>query len=119
MLSKEQQELFYKKLGELIKAARNNLDYKQEVLSKDIGLTRISVVHIEQGSQKVQLHTLVQIAKCLKVDVADLIPPLDSVLQEISPKMVKRMDKEGLKEGLDKPESKEKLTAFLKISTNK
>lgn len=114
-MSPDLQELFYKKLGELIKAARKRSGYKQEALSKHVGLTRISIVHIEQGTQKVQLHTLMQIAKYLDMSVAELIPPLDSIQQEISPKLVKKIENEGL----DKAESKEKLTAFLRISTNK
>jgi DNA-binding XRE family transcriptional regulator len=118
VLSKEQQDLFYKKLGELIKAARQKSKIKQEVLSKEVGLTRISIVHIEQGTQKVQLHTLVQIAKYLQLNIGDLIPPLDFDTKEISSQLAKKMDKKSLQAGLDKPESKERLTEFFKITTN-
>lgn len=117
MLSKDQQDIFYKKLGLLIRAARERSEKhnKQEVLSKQVGLSRASIVQIEKGIQKVQLHTLMLIAKCLEVDVQELIPSLES-LQEHDTKLVKKMDKELLKD-VDKAESKTKLTEFIKIST--
>lgn len=120
MLSKEQQELFYKKLGTLIRAARERSENhnKQEVLSKQVGLSRASIVQIEKGIQKVQLHTLIQIAKCLQVEVNELIPPLESLQQEQNAKLVKKMDKEPLKD-VDTADSKTKLTEFLKISANR
>lgn len=115
MLSKEQQALFYRKMGGLIKATRTKAGIKQEVLSKHIGLTRISVVHIEQGTQKVQLHTLIEIAIFLNTSLTDLVPPLESIRQSISPKLVRKIDKEDL----DDPGSKEKLTEFVRLSIHK
>jgi DNA-binding XRE family transcriptional regulator len=66
---------FYERLGERIKKARMRMTkYSQDDLGKIIGLSRTSIVNIESGRQKLQIHTLSQIAHALKVDTATLIP---------------------------------------------
>lgn len=73
------------------------------------------MVHIEQGTQKVQLHTLIEIAAFLGTELIDLVPSLESIQQAISPKLVRKIDKEEL----DDPGSKEKLTEFVRLSIHK
>lgn len=64
--------VFYKKVGQKIKAQRGNLS--QEALAKAIGLTRTSISNIEKGRQKMLLHTFFDIAEVLKVDINSLLP---------------------------------------------
>lgn len=94
MLSKDEQILFYQKLGEAIKTARKTANCKQETLANHMGLTRISLVHIEQGKQKVQLHVLLEIAECLKVSLADLMPSLESVKGPLNAKLEKNIKRQ-------------------------
>jgi transcriptional regulator with XRE-family HTH domain len=94
MLSKAEQILFYQKLGEAIKNARKNAGCKQETLANHMGLTRISLVHIEQGKQKVQLHVLLEIAECLKISLVELMPSLDSVKGPLNPKLEKNIKRQ-------------------------
>jgi transcriptional regulator with XRE-family HTH domain len=119
MLSKEQQTLFYKKLGEAIKAARVNSKVKQESLSDHLGLNRISVVNIEKGKQKVQLHTLIEIASFLNVRMEDLVPPLDYLKSNtVDSKTAKSIQKE-LEQVEDKNEGGVRLTDFVIYSNSK
>jgi transcriptional regulator with XRE-family HTH domain len=49
----------------------------QSELARCVGLTRTSIVNIEQGRQKVMLHTLYAIADVFGVPVANLLPALE------------------------------------------
>lgn len=116
MLSKQEQKLFNKKLGELIKAARIKANVKQEELSSYLGFkSRISIANIENGKQNVQLTTLLEIADHLNLSITDLIPPLESVKKEINPKLIKHIGKEVI----DDPRSVEKLIEFIRLTTLK
>ena len=72
MSEKDLMPFFYKKLGMLIKEARLLRQISQEELAKRIQLSRVSVVNIEKGIQKVQVHTLVQISNILELNLNDL-----------------------------------------------
>jgi transcriptional regulator with XRE-family HTH domain len=46
----------------------------QDELARRVGMTRTSITNIEHGRQKVQLHTLYDIAAALDVPAQDLLP---------------------------------------------
>jgi transcriptional regulator with XRE-family HTH domain len=88
---------FYHLLGERIKAARTKEKYSQETLAKRLGFnSRVSIVNIEQGMQRVPVHTLIQIAQFLKIELQELIPPLVPVTK------LDRESKKSLSEELTK-----------------
>ncbi|HYF66632.1 MAG TPA: helix-turn-helix transcriptional regulator [Ohtaekwangia sp.] len=119
MLTKEQQTLFYQKLGEAIKTARINGKHKQESLSTHLGLNRISVVNIEKGKQKVQLHTLIEIASFLNVRIEELVPPLEYLKSPIiDTKLVKSIKKE-MEQVDNKDEGGVRVTDFVLFSKSK
>jgi transcriptional regulator with XRE-family HTH domain len=64
----------YQAVGERIRAERKKLKITQDELATQIGLTRTSITNLEQGKQKLLLHTLVQIAHCLGTSPARLLP---------------------------------------------
>lgn len=66
-------ELLYKDVGLRVKAARKAVGMTQDVLSQHIGLMRPSVTNIENGNQRIQLHTLYAIAKVLDCPVSTLL----------------------------------------------
>jgi transcriptional regulator with XRE-family HTH domain len=69
----QDRDAFYKQVGEKIRTQRGK-NLSQEALASAIGLTRTSISNIENGRQKMLLHTLADIAAALKVDAASLLP---------------------------------------------
>jgi DNA-binding XRE family transcriptional regulator len=66
---------FYLTVGQNVKTCRKQNDnMSQQALAEIVGLTRTSLTNIEKGRQRVQLHTLVKIARALKTDVDSLLP---------------------------------------------
>lgn len=117
MLSDETQKAIYTKLGECIKQYRMEADIKQDLLASYIGLTRVSVVNIEQGKQKVQIHTLLEIAKYLQIPVSLLLEPLNELMiDEVNSKLEKRIIKEL---NSDKPKDIDKIKEFVNFAKAK
>jgi transcriptional regulator with XRE-family HTH domain len=70
----DSQDFFYKTLGDAIRRAREQRGISQSALAATIGLGRTSITNIEQGRQKLLLHTAYDIALALHVTLADLLP---------------------------------------------
>jgi transcriptional regulator with XRE-family HTH domain len=58
-------EVFYKRVGEIIRAKRKERGLSQEGLAKAIGLKRPSMSNIEKGRQNILLHTFYDIVETL------------------------------------------------------
>jgi len=69
-------EVFYEALGTNIQAARNRLKMTQAQLGLALvpPSTRASIANIENGKQRVLVHTMVQLARALETKVEKLIP---------------------------------------------
>lgn len=65
---------FYAAVGQKIAETRKRLGVTQEALASKITLTRTSVINIEKGRQQLLVHMLIDIARALQVNPADLIP---------------------------------------------
>jgi transcriptional regulator with XRE-family HTH domain len=116
VLSKQQEKIFKKKLGELVRSARLKANVKQEVLSTQLGFkSRISVANIENGNQNIQLITLIEISDYLQIPISDLIPPIDSIKSKANPALIKQIAKEGIKGRHDS----QKIFDFIHFITNK
>ncbi|MGQ7887561.1 helix-turn-helix domain-containing protein [Paenibacillus sp. WC2504] len=63
----------YKKVGGNIRKLRINSGISPLELANRISLSRPSVINIENGNHRIQLHTLFQIAEVLKVNVITLL----------------------------------------------
>ena len=70
-------EAFYEALGSNIQDARDRLKLTQAQLGLSLvpPSTRASIANIENGKQRVLVHTLVQLARTLETKVEKLIPP--------------------------------------------
>jgi len=69
---------FYKRVGQLVRKARQDRNFAQEFLASAVGLTRTSISNIEKGRQKMLLHTFCEIADILGVEPDKLLPePLE------------------------------------------
>lgn len=75
---------FYISLGRQIAATRQRQRITQEGIAAEVGLSRTSIVNIENGKQQLLLHTWLQIARALKVEPAELIPEVLPTEQSIS-----------------------------------
>lgn len=62
------------KIGGNIEEIRSNKGITQEELALRIGVSRVSIVHIEQGSQVTKISRIYDIAIALGVELSDLIP---------------------------------------------
>jgi transcriptional regulator with XRE-family HTH domain len=119
MLSKEEQSFFYKKLGEGIRACRLKEGCKQEVLAQRLGLTRISIVNIEQGKQKVQLHVLIEIVVALNTTLEQLVPSFNFVKNALPPSKLEKDIKKELEKFDVKAGASDIVTDFVKLSKSK
>ncbi len=92
MLTQSTIEYFYKRLGVLLKEERKRAEISQETLSDYLGLSRVSVVNIEKGKQKVQVHTLIEIIKFLKIPSEDFLEKLvNATNTDINQKLEKKL----------------------------
>jgi transcriptional regulator with XRE-family HTH domain len=69
----------YARLGERVLSARRHMGMSQQQLAERVGLTRTSITNLEQGRQKIQVHTLYAIAAALGVGPETLLPALPDV----------------------------------------
>jgi len=76
-------DVFYKHVGQSIRARRKELGLSQEALAKAIGLKRPSMSNIEKGRQNILLHTFCDIVESLSSNPTDLLPqaPLATPVQ--------------------------------------
>jgi len=67
----------YEEIGKRISDLRRQRPRKlsQQELADAIGLSRASVVNVERGRHRVQIHLLYEIARVLGVEPQDLLPP--------------------------------------------
>lgn len=73
-MTARQRDPLYEALGRQVRSAREQARLTQEELAQRLGLTRTSVTNIEQGRQKIQVHTLYAIADAFGINVEMLLP---------------------------------------------
>src|SRR6266511_3625149 len=66
--------VFYEKVGDLLRARREDADLTQEQLGQRVGLTRTSISNFESGRQRIQIDKLYEIAEVLKLQPGELLP---------------------------------------------
>jgi transcriptional regulator with XRE-family HTH domain len=64
----------YRKIGELVRIAREKAGWTQADLAKLSGLTRTSITNLEAGNQRIRVHTLLNIAQALGMPPSTLLP---------------------------------------------
>ena len=86
---------FNKKLGERIRALREKLGLSQEVASKKLGISRVSLSQIENGDRKLTAEEMAKMSAAFNVNanvLLDLAQDIEVILQK---------DKELMPEGKD------------------
>lgn len=108
MLDKEQQTLFYQKIGERIRDVRKLKEMNQDELANKLGISRVSLVNIESGKQRVPLHVFLDICESLKVTLNDLVP------QNLTDPSLDTMTINKIKKETDEnPDSAEKVLTYI------
>ena len=67
-------DLIYESIGKLVRIRRERLNLTQDDLAQRVGLKRTSITYIEKGRQRIQVHTLYDLATALEVDLPALVP---------------------------------------------
>jgi DNA-binding XRE family transcriptional regulator len=68
------EELLYSEIGRRIKEVRVKKCLTQQELSDRVRLSRTSITNLENGVQKISLHTLYEICFVLDIEIHRLIP---------------------------------------------
>ena len=63
----------YVDLGKRVRARRTALNWTQEHLAQEIGVSTSFIGHIERGSRKASIDTLVQLANAMQVSTDELL----------------------------------------------
>lgn len=90
--SEQTLEQIYRTIGERIRARRSELGFSQTQLGQKVSLTRSSIANIEAGRQRPMLHTVMQIADELNLQLQDLLPTVE---RQGSPLTLAEGDLEG------------------------
>ena len=69
-------EFLYQYVGTEIRRLRMGKSMTQAVLAKNVGMSRVTIVNIENGRQHPTLHLLMAISTVLGVELRDLMPLL-------------------------------------------
>ena len=67
-------EAVYRDFGRVVADRRKRIGLSQELLAARVGLSRTSIVNIEQGRQRVAVHLLLALAEALETQPASLLP---------------------------------------------
>ena|SRR5438093_13679436 len=75
-MSKRPVEDVYRLIGKKVKDLRilREPRMSQQSLAKELGLSRVSIVNIERGRHRIQVHQIFDLARALGVNAHDLIP---------------------------------------------
>lgn len=74
----------YKDIGSRIRAARLERGLSQAALAEGVGLARTSITNVERGRQRIQVHTLIDIASALDADPRSLLPDRPEQLADLT-----------------------------------
>ncbi len=115
MLDREQQTIFYEKIGEKIKEIRRLKEINQEALANTLGISRVSLVNIETGKQRIPLHVLLDICESLNVTMNELVPQNVNADHSIDRSIINKINKETN----NSSDSSEKVISYISSKMNK
>lgn len=76
----------YEDIGRRIRLFRESQGLTQAELAEASALTRTSIVNIERGRQRFLVHTLIDLARVLRIDPQDLLPAGEEVQPLMAPR---------------------------------
>jgi len=78
---KTNEMLLYQKLGQQIRRKRELAKLTQAQLAERVDVLRTSITNIEAGRQKAPLHLIYELCAVLQVDIKDILPPLNELVE--------------------------------------
>lgn len=69
----------YSRVGAAIRSRRDSIGLTQSSLAGMTGLKRTSITNIESGGQAILLHQLIEVARALGTDVAELLSDAEGI----------------------------------------
>lgn len=114
MYTDEEEQKFYQQVGELIKSHRIRADKSHENLAQYVGLSRSSIINIENGRQKILLHSLVDVAEFLTVNILELIPAKQGLNQVIDEAIKSKINKK-----IESDSQVTRFEGFINLSSSK
>jgi transcriptional regulator with XRE-family HTH domain len=93
-MDREDARQVYVKLGQTIRNLRKLAGKKQEELAQEIHLSRASIVNIEKGRHKPQLHVLYDLAIALNCQLTDLIPSFNEISEHLPRSLQSKLKQE-------------------------
>lgn len=115
MLDREQQTSFYERIGEKIRETRKIREINQETLATTLGISRVSLINIETGKQRVPLHVLLDICVSLNVTMNELVPQNMEGVHSIDASIINKINKETNSSS----DSSEKAITYISSKMNK
>jgi transcriptional regulator with XRE-family HTH domain len=102
-------------LGERIKKLRNDLNITQDVLSKKVGVSRVTISNIESGQHTIPVDILFKIAKALETEIHIILPTEAEVAEKMAEsdpnsQIVSKLEKKNIS-----PADIERITNMLSI----
>lgn len=79
---------------------RKVAEIKQEDLADQVHLSRASIVNIEKGRHRAQLHVLYDLASALKCQVSDLLPHVEELQSHLTQDMSKQLHHDDEKDAV-------------------
>lgn len=77
---KHKETIFYETIGANICLKRKSLKLNQEELAEKLGISRVSMVNIESGKQRLPVHLLSHVCDILKARIGDIVPQRSTTL---------------------------------------
>ena len=114
MYTDEEEKKFYQQVGELIKSHRIRSDKSHENLANYLGLSRSSIINIENGRQNILLHSLVGVADFLSIPITELIPLKQTTNRSIDEDVKSKINKKITSES-----QVNKFEDFINLSSSK
>lgn len=85
-------DVFQKKLSKKIKTIREKLNFSQEILAKELGISRVAISQIENGDRKISAEEIAKLSRTFNVPT-DILLNLDKDIEVVLEKNIRQKKK--------------------------
>jgi len=86
-------DIFYKKLSQKIKAIRERVGFSQEVLAKELDISRVAISQIENGDRKISAEEIAKLSMVFNIPT-DILLDLNKDIEVVLEKTAEKKPKE-------------------------
>jgi transcriptional regulator with XRE-family HTH domain len=80
----------YRQIGSIVRRRRRDRELSQAALASECHMSRSALANVEAGQQRIAVHQLLMLARALRVDVAELVPPQAAGEQPLDAELVEK-----------------------------